>query len=555
VTVPEARVLNSAWPAGRPPGLPGLPLVGNGLRLARDPLGFLTAAGQAGQAGQGHGDVVRIALPGQAAFLVTSPELVEFVLNSGAANFVKSPGKATPAPRSATPGSASARSAAPRLPRHLAGRLVERLTERFTGRFPGAADGEHDDLITWLRNFPADREVFVPEQEQGHSLRQDRRQIGPAFHSHRIVGYADTMVDIARRVSATWRDGQELDVHHEMTRLSLAVVAKTLFGVDALDRADAVATSFDTVFRQMVRQLKYPVRLPLGVPTPGNLRVLHAVAEIGRFLDDVHREGYLERRHQPDGADGAPLGSGVGSHENLLDLLLGDAANRTDDAEPQRSGAGGNRWRHQALIVFAAGYETTAVALTWTWYLLAANPQVQERLHAELAAVLDGRAPEAADYQHLRYTEAVVKESLRLYPPVWLVGPRTAREDLMLGGYRIPADGVVLVSPWVIHRDRRNFAQPNAFDPGRWLDARAEQTHRYAYLPFSAGPRLCVGHRYAMTETVLVLATLAQRSRMGLLDVAPPRPQGLVTLQPPAGLRLRVHGRPEVQGRPRVHGW
>ena len=465
------------------PGPRGLPLIGNGLQLARDPLGFLTCAGRE------HGGLARVTLPGQTAYLVTDPDLIEVVLSTGSEHFAKSPGNISD--------------------RRGQGRSARR-----------DARTANDDLMTWLLNFPADREVFLPEEEAGHSLRQDRQQMGAAFATSRIASYADVMVEYAERVGGRWRDGQALDIHREMTRLSLAIVARTLFGTDALDRADAVAGAFVTCFEQIVHQLKNPIRVPMAVPMPRHLRIRRAVRNIGVFLDDVHRERQA-----------------VGPHGDLLDLLLADDGGHGRADGPA---AGSNRWRHQALIAFAAGYETTAVNLTWTWYLLAAHPHVDARLHEELARVLGSRPPTASDYPRLPYTEAVVKEALRLYPPVWLVGPRTARYDLRLGPYALRAGSVALVSPWVTHRDPRLYPDPETFDPERWLDERAAGIPKYAYLPFSAGPRLCIGHRYAMMEAVMVLAYLAPRHRMLRMAADPPRPRGLVTLQPPRGLQLFV---------------
>jgi len=178
------------------------------------------------------------------------------------------------------------------------------------------------------------------------------------------------------------------------------------------------------------------------------------------------------------------------------------------------------------------------LALTWSWYLLAQRPEVEAKLAAELQTVLDGRTPHAADFPKLRYTEMVIKETLRLYPPVWLLGPRLAFHAYDLGGYRLPAGSMLMISPWVTHRDPRYFEHPEVFDPDRWADGRARQMPKYAYFPFSGGQRHCVGHYYAMMEAVLVLATIAQSFRLQRTSGAPITPQPLVTLQPREGMPM-----------------
>ncbi|WOJ88120.1 cytochrome P450 [Methylocapsa polymorpha] len=458
----------------QPPGPKGLPFLGNGLQLKRDPLGFLTDCART------YGDVVRISLPGQAGFLISHPNDIEKTLVAGAQNFVKTSGGQQSRP---------------------------------------ASRRREQDLMTWVRNFPSDGEAWLPEKELAHPSHRERRQIQPAFHSERIEAYAETMVALTQRSLATWKDGEIRNAHVDMTHLALVVIAKTLFSADAGGEAKKLADAFSTIIAQIVSQMVNPIQIPNFIPTPHNLRLRKAIAQIDGFLEALVRQ---HRANQ--------------DINDLISILL--------KAQDESDGAvSANDWRYQAMTVFVAGYETTALTLTWALYLISENPDVEAKLAAELNAVLAGQPPRAADVPKLRYTEMIVKETLRLYPPVWLLGPRTCIEDFEVGGYRLPAGSTILISPWVTQRDPRNFEHPQIFDPDRWADESMKQTPKFAYFPFSGGERQCIGKSYAMMEAVLVLATIAQSWRLKLAPGARVEPQPLVTLQPRFGMPMKIAAR------------
>ena len=350
-------------------------------------------------------------------------------------------------------------------------------------------------------------------------LRQ-RRLIQPAFHRKRIATYAATMTDYAERRLATWRDGETRDIHHEMMALTLEIVAKTLFGAEVSDAVDEVGAALEVALEGL--EAKYQslmLFVPHAVPTPGHRRITAAV----RRLDAIVYQIIDARR--AEGATGDDLLS------TLLRAQAEDGSRMTDQ-----------QLRDEVMTLFLAGHETTALALSWTWLLLAQRPEAEARLHAELAAALDGRAPAPDDMARLPYTEAVINESLRLYPPAWIIS-REARVDTEIGGYPIHAGQSVSMSQWVTHRDPRYFERPDDFVPERWLDGLAKRLPRFAYFPFGGGPRLCVGGAFATMEATLLLATIAQRYHLRLALDQPVVPSPAVTLRPRHGLRMTLTSR------------
>jgi cytochrome P450 len=351
-------------------------------------------------------------------------------------------------------------------------------------------------------------------------LRQ-RRLSQPAFHRDRIDGYGRVMAEAAARTGERWRDGATIDMAADMARLTLAIVGRTLFDADVEDEADELGRALTDAMilfdRLTIPFTEWLDRLPL----PSNRRFFRARdrldATIYRMIEE-HRRG-------DDRGD-------------LLSMLLqardeeGDGGRMTDQ-----------QLRDEALTLFLAGHETTANALTWTWYLLSQHPHAEERLHAELDAVLGGRAPQPEDLPRLAYARGVLAESMRLFPPAWVIG-RQPREDFEIGGYRIPAGTIVMMSPWVIQRDPRFWPEPLRFDPGRWTPEAEAARHRFAYFPFGAGPRKCIGEGFAWMEGTLVLAALAQRWRARLVPGHPVERQPLITLRPRHGMRMTLERRP-----------
>ncbi|MCA1615063.1 MAG: cytochrome P450 [Acidobacteria bacterium] len=358
---------------------------------------------------------------------------------------------------------------------------------------------------------------------EGEFHRRQRRLAQPAFHRQRVAAYGRVMVEYAERVSARWRDGAEVDISEEMMRLTLAVVGKTLFDAEVESDADEVGASLTEVMN-LFGYLMLPFsELLEKLPLPPQRRFLRARARLDAVIYRIIEERRREGRDRGD----------------LLSTLL-DAV----DEEGDRTGMTNEQLRDEVMTIFLAGHETTANALTWAWYLLAQNPEAEARLHEELDGVLDGgRAPEPEDVPALRYTEMVVAETMRLYPPAWALG-RLALEDHEVGGYLIPRGSLVLVSQYVIQRDPRFWPDPERFDPERWTPEAKAARPQFAYFPFGGGPRRCVGEGFAWTEAVLILATLARRWRARLVPGRAVELQPRITLRPgPGGVPVRIESR------------
>jgi cytochrome P450 len=348
-------------------------------------------------------------------------------------------------------------------------------------------------------------------------LRQ-RRLVQPAFHRQRVAAYGDVMTAYAGRHLDGWKDGDVRDVHREMMALTQAIVAKTLFDAEVADEAHEIGTATHVLMQDFAARLGSLVQLlPSWVPTPANVRARRAI----RRLDGVvYRMIAVRRQRGEDRGD-------------LLSILL--QARDADDGTRMTD----RQVRDEVMTLFMAGHETTAVALSWTWYLLAQHPEVEARLIEELRAVLGGRAPTAADLPRLRYTEMVVTESMRLYPPAYALG-RQAASATEIAGHPLRAGVIVILPTYVVQRDPRWFEEPEAFRPARWEDDGGRRLPRYAYFPFGGGPRLCIGNGFAMMEACLLLAAIAQRFRLALVPGQRVTPTPYVTLRPEPGLRMRL---------------
>jgi len=350
-------------------------------------------------------------------------------------------------------------------------------------------------------------------------LRQ-RRLAQPAFHRESIAALAADMAGYAAQTADGWRAGAELDVVREMNRMTLAIAAKTLFGADVQGEAEAVARALTTAL-EMFKRLTNPLGMLLDrLPVPGTLRIRRA-----REALDATVYGIIDRRRR-SGED----------RGDLLSMLLA-----ARDVEGDGGGMTDLQLRDEALTIFLAGHETTANALAWTWHLLALHPDAEAMLHAEVDSALGGRLPTAADLPRLAFTRAVLAESMRLFPPAWVVG-RQPLEDFAAGGYRIAAGAVVMMSPWVVHRDPRWWPDPERFDPGRWTPEAEAALPRFAYFPFGGGPRKCIGEGFAWMEGVLALATLARRWRLRHVPGSRVTAHPTITLRP-AGLVMRAEPR------------
>jgi cytochrome P450 len=349
---------------------------------------------------------------------------------------------------------------------------------------------------------------------EGEFWRRQRRLVQPAFHRQRLAGYAETMVTLTREMLATWRDGETRDLHVALMDLTLQIAARTLFGADVAGAAAEVADAFRRgmeYFNTRMNSLLF--LLPDGVPTPGYWGYLQAA----RRLDAVVYGILAERRTNGEDRD------------DVLSMLL--------QARDEDGGQMTDRQvRDETMTLLLAGHETTTIVVSWTWYLLSQHPAAEARLLAEVDAVLGERPATSADLPRLRYTDMVVTEAMRLYPPAWAVTRETI-EPCEIGGYHLGRRTGVMMSQWVMHRDPRYFDAPEAFRPERWADESVKSLPRFVYFPFGGGPRLCIGNAFATMEAILVTATIAQRYRLRLA------PEAVVVPAPPGTLRPR-HGMP-----------
>jgi len=356
---------------------------------------------------------------------------------------------------------------------------------------------------------------------EGASWQKQRQLIQPAFRHENIAQYAEIMADSTATHLARWKDGEHRDLHHEMAELTLDIVTKSLFGTKLAHDARGIGEEISAVMERFFVLAALSFLLPDGIAAPKTPRLLRSKKNLDVVVTSIIRQRKTSRTTAND----------------LLQRLL-------DAQDEQGSRMSDEQLREEIMTLFLAGHETTANALTWTWYLLAQNPQVEHALAAELDGVLGGRAPTLADLPRLPYTEMVVKESMRLYPPAWGIG-RRALQEFELGGYRIPARTNVLIMQWLTHRDPRFFPDPERFDPERWRDdpVRKGKIPRFAYFPFAGGPRVCIGAGFAMMEATLLLATIAQRYRFSLAPNAVVTPLFSVTLRPKHGLPMQLHRR------------
>jgi cytochrome P450 len=346
----------------------------------------------------------------------------------------------------------------------------------------------------------------------------------PAFHQRRVTAFGDLMTDATLAMLERWRPSvaqrQPLDVATEFMHLTLEVATRALFSASVERDVDAIGRAITTLLNEVTFRFTFPFYPPLKVPTPRNRRFLAAQAT----LDGVIYGIIAERRRQP------------GEHDDLLALLM--------EARDEKTGEGmsDRQLRDEVITLFVAGHETTANALSWSSYLLSTHVAVARKMRAEVDEVLQGRIPTAADVPNLPYTRMVIDETLRLYPPAWITN-RRAIEDDTICGYRIPADAIVSISPYVTHRDPTLWQNPEGFDPDRFAPERSSRRPHFAYFPFGGGPHQCIGKGFALLEATLVLALLTQRYELHLAPGRRVETVAMATLRPRYGMWMTAHPR------------
>lgn len=438
-----------------PPGPKGHFLVGSLPEIQRDELDFLM------QQVHEHGDIVHLRVVNHPVYILSHPRDIEVVLVNKSSNFIKS--------------------------------VFLRESRALFG----------DGLLT----------------SDGSLWQRQRRSLQPAFHHEHVLSYTRIMCGSTGRMLAAWRNGEEHDVHRDMTRLTMEIVAKVLFGEEFSADAERACEAFGLFFRQYDERFGLYL-VPEWLPTPENLRYRRAI----KRLDDIVLDIIRRKRS-----------NGNGHGTDILSFLL-----RGRDSEGP--GMAERQIRDEMMTLFFTGHETTALALAWTFYLLGKNPGPEEKLQAEVDTILQGRAPTFEDLSRMPYLEMVFKESLRLYPPAFGV-VREALNACEIGGYAIPKGATLAMFQWVVHRDPRFFDRPEEFIPERWENDFAKTLPRCAYFPFGAGPRLCIGNTFAQAEVPILLAAIVQQFRLRLVPGHRVTTAPSLTLRPLKGIRVTLEKR------------
>jgi cytochrome P450 len=349
---------------------------------------------------------------------------------------------------------------------------------------------------------------------EGDYWREHRRIVQPAFHHKRVEGYGQVMTICIQETLNRWKSGEVYDIDHEMMCMTLPMVTRSLFHTDIGYAVDDVAEAVKIIQKISYRQGQSP--LPLWVPLPNHVRKQQAMERLDRIVLRMIDAG---RKAGQDGDD-------------LLSMLLNVVDENGEHLTNQQV-------RDEVMTVLLAGHESTANALTWMWYLVSQNPEVQDKLQRELDAVLDGKMPSVEDLKRLPYNHMIVKEALRLYPPAWAL-PREPVEDVMIGGYRIPKGSLVIGVPFTIQRDGRYYDDPDQFIPERFESDQEKKVPLYAYIPFGSGPRFCIGNTFALMTMQLILASVHQHYRFEPDGDEPVSTDPLLTLRPRHGMFMRI---------------
>jgi cytochrome P450 len=384
-------------------------------------------------------------------------------------------------------------------------------------------------LTTQHRKFSKGRPLEMAKELLGEGLltsegdfhKRQSRLIQPAFHRDMIELYASAMTECTTRLMKGWEDGMQVDIKDEMTRMSVAIAGKALFDADLEQEAIEIGEALETATSLFGRiALPFSESL-LKLPLPSTRRFYKAKARLDRTIYRMIDE---RRRNKVDNGD-------------LVSLLL---SSQNETAEGR--GMSDQQVRDEAITLFLTAFDTTSIALTWTWYLLAQNPEAEAELHEELDRVLKGRAPTAEDVAQLKYTRMVLGEAMRIYPPSYVI-PRQALEDFSIDKYIVPRGTIVLVSPYLIHHDSRFHTDPENFNPHGWDKHSHSPNAKYEYLPFSRGPRSCIGEPFAWMQGILVLASIAQSWRIKLVSGHPVELLPVINLRPKYGMMMTLSRR------------
>ncbi len=354
---------------------------------------------------------------------------------------------------------------------------------------------------------------------EGDFWRRQRRMMQPAFHRSRTNEYAPVMVEYALEHAKRWKSGETRNIAEEMMKLTLEVAVRTLFGTSLASDSEGIGRAMTFLMRYYLRRARTPWRLPDTWPTGKNRRAQREL----QYMDSMVYRIISDRKKETK------------PRNDLLALLM--AAMHEDGTQMTEK-----QLRDETMTLFLAGHETTALSLSWTWYVLSENPAAEARLHEELRGVLGGRPAEPGDLEKLPYLNAVVNESLRMFPPAFIMA-RLNVEPVGFGQYVIPPGRTILSSQWISQRDPRFFEQPERFLPERWLDGLQERLPAGVYFPFGDGPRRCIGQGFAVLETALVVAALAQKFQFRLTPGYPVVPEPLVTLRPKYGIEMQIQER------------
>jgi cytochrome P450 len=392
-------------------------------------------------------------------------------------------------------------------------------------------DGVQHVLQANNHNYDKKAQSFEPLRDligdglllsDGDLWRKQRRLMQPVFHRQKIQVFADMMGEETAGALDSWgqaaASGQPLNIQQEMMRFTLSIISRALFNERIGDENGSIGKNLTILLEDSIYRFDHPFYPPRSFPTPRNRRYQQAKADLVAVID-----GLVERRR-----------ASLGEYGDLLDMLM--------MAKDEESGEGMSKeqLRYELLTLFIAGHETTALLLSWAFYLIAQHPQVRAKLQAEAEQVLAGRIPTLDDLPNLKYTRMVMDETMRMYPPAWLTNRRAIEAD-EIEGFAVPAGAQLTVSPYATHHDPALWPDPFQFDPERFTPERSADRHRYAYFPFGGGPRVCIGNNFALMEAQMFLAAAAQSYRLELIPERPVVPEALITLRPKDGPWMTAH--------------